>query len=245
MERRQLISPPASPAPHPYAELVREMTEEEYLALRDDIQRQGQLELVIFYQDHILDGRHRYRACRDLGISPVCEELLGTEAEVREFVISQNAHRRHLTATERKHLVALALVSDPSHSDRRIARLVGVAPNTVKAHRRALESTAQIAQLSSRKGRDGKSRLLPATVPAPEVKTDPTPADTHAKIKQVRELLPALCQAIRVMGAGEGKRCLTELDADFKAFGATYLPLKPKRSSHHTYGGSAGLPSGN
>ena len=206
MERRQLISSPASPAPHPYAELVREMTEEEYLALRDDIQRQGQLDPVIFYQDHILDGRHRYRACRDLGISPVCEELLGTEAEAKAFVISQNAHRRHLTATERKHLVTLALAADPGQSDRSIALSIGVAPNTVKAKRKLMESTAQIAQLPSRQGRDGKSRLLPATVPAPEVKTDPTPADTHAKIKQVRELLLALCQAPRVMGAAEGKR---------------------------------------
>ena len=134
MERRQLISPPASPAPHPYAELVREMTEEEYLALRDDIQRQGQLEPVIFYQDHILDGRHRYRACRDLGISPVCEELLGTEAEAGAFVISQNTHRRHLTASERKKLVASALVSDPSQSDRQIAPVQSVSPRIPSRH---------------------------------------------------------------------------------------------------------------
>ena len=39
------------------------------------------------------------------------------------------------------------------------------------------------------------------------------------------------------MGAGEGERCLMDLDAEFKAFGALYLPFKPQRSSHRTYGG--------
>jgi DNA-binding CsgD family transcriptional regulator len=156
-------------------------------------------------------------------------------------VISQNAHRRHLTTGERKQLVTLALSKDPTQSDRLIARSVGVAPNTVKAQRRSMESTAQIAQLASRKGRDGKTRPMPLAHTR-KVSIVATQPDTDAKIEQVRSLVLSLCQILRDMAPEEGEQCLIRLETEFKAFGALYLPLKPQRSSHRTYGGPVDLP---
>ena len=52
----------------------------------------------------LLDGRNRTRACKELGIVPKVEEFVGTEEEAAAFVESQNEHRRHLPAGEKKRL---------------------------------------------------------------------------------------------------------------------------------------------
>jgi hypothetical protein len=48
----------------------------------------------------IIDGRNRYRACRELGIEPERREWDGNGSLVA-FVISQNLHRRHLDSGQR------------------------------------------------------------------------------------------------------------------------------------------------
>jgi hypothetical protein len=81
--------------PHELASIFPEMGEEEYQALESDIATNGQLEPITLYEDRILDGRHRYRACQELGIEPTLREYEGTNPE--GYVLSLNLHRRHLS----------------------------------------------------------------------------------------------------------------------------------------------------
>src|SRR5262249_23590998 len=49
----------------------------EYEALKEDVRDHGQHVPVVTFQGQIIDGRNRYRACRDLGIKPMLQEWDG------------------------------------------------------------------------------------------------------------------------------------------------------------------------
>lgn len=61
-------------APHPLADLFPPMTDEEYQALKEDIARNGHQLPIVLYEGMVLDGCHRLRACKELGIEPEFEE---------------------------------------------------------------------------------------------------------------------------------------------------------------------------
>jgi len=82
-----------------------EMSDAAYGELREDIKRHGQLVPIVALPDsQIIDGKHRYKACQELGIPPLAELYEGPQDEkpLFEYVRSLNARRRHLTADELK-----------------------------------------------------------------------------------------------------------------------------------------------
>ena len=76
----------------------------DYAALKADIRTKGQNEPIWLYQGKILDGRHRYQACVELGIEPSFREYQGVDPV--GFVVSQNLHRRHLDVSQRAMIAA-------------------------------------------------------------------------------------------------------------------------------------------
>ena len=103
---------------HPITDIFPSMTNGEYAAFLADIQEYGQREPIFVYQGQIVDGRNRYRACLELGISPTVREYDGDEASLTAFVISLNLHRRHLNESQRA-LVAMRLENMPLGGDRK------------------------------------------------------------------------------------------------------------------------------
>lgn len=85
---------------HPACARLPAMTDEEYQLLKYDIRAHGLREPVCIYQEQILDGRHRYRACRELGIEPHLVEWDGPGSPIA-LVLSLNLHRRHLSTSQR------------------------------------------------------------------------------------------------------------------------------------------------
>src|SRR5262249_49169149 len=53
------------------------------------------------YENKILDGRNRARACHAIGIDPMRREFEGDYEAARAFVISENIKRRHLDESQR------------------------------------------------------------------------------------------------------------------------------------------------
>lgn len=84
---------------HPLAELIPGMTDAEFADLKADIAANGQREPITIYEGMVLDGRHRYRACEELGIESFQKLYEGSEPAA--FVISLNVKRRSLSAGQR------------------------------------------------------------------------------------------------------------------------------------------------
>jgi len=85
--------------PHDLAVILPEMTEAEYAGLRDDIRGHGIREPLWVTGDKILDGRHRWKVARELGIASVPVREYGGDPVA--LVASLNVHRRHLSVQQR------------------------------------------------------------------------------------------------------------------------------------------------
>ena len=150
---------------HPLADMFPLMEGEEFDSLVADIKANGQREPITLYQGKILDGRNRYRACLAAGMAP---RLCGHKDDCAyignpvAYVISKNIHRRHLTAENKRDLIAELLKAQPGKSNRQIAKSVKADDKTVGAVRAELEATAEIPQLEKTIGADGKMRARPA-----------------------------------------------------------------------------------
>ena len=94
---------------HDVASMFPPMTADEYAALVDDVRANGQRDPIWTYNGEVIDGRHRLRACEDLGIEPTTREWSG-EGSLVAFVLSLNLHRRSLTASQRAAIAAEAKI---------------------------------------------------------------------------------------------------------------------------------------
>src|SRR5262245_46222368 len=82
------------------------MSAEEFAALRASIRDNGYdaSQPITTYQGRILDGRHRHRVARELGIS--CPSMEYTGDNPVAFVVARNVHRRHLNVVQRAMVAA-------------------------------------------------------------------------------------------------------------------------------------------
>ena len=89
---------------------------EEFEKLVDDIKANGLLNPIVLYEGKILDGRNRYNACNSAGVEPNFIEYDGDSP--REYVLSLNLTRRHLTESQRA--LVSARLSNTKHGGNRI-----------------------------------------------------------------------------------------------------------------------------
>jgi len=84
---------------HPASNIFPMMDEESFSRLKADIDANGLIESIWLFDNKILDGRNRYKACGELGIEPTYKTYKGDSPA--SFVVSLNVERRHLTASQR------------------------------------------------------------------------------------------------------------------------------------------------
>jgi hypothetical protein len=109
------------------------------------------------------------------------------------YAISANIHRRHLTADQKRELIAKLIKAQPAKSNRQIAETAKASHHTVGAVRAELQSTGQVAQLEKTVGKDGKVRKQPAHK-APTAAAKPRPParpDTKAQCATALQLIDA------------------------------------------------------
>jgi hypothetical protein len=144
---------------HSLADKFPLMSDDEFFGLVRDIEKNGQRQEIDTWQGMILEGRHRAKACQQLGIEPRYRECrFESEAGALAYVISQNIHRRHLTPEQRRDVIATLLEANPEKSDRAIADDMKVDKNVVARVRKKMEATGAVAPVEKRTGKDGKAR---------------------------------------------------------------------------------------
>jgi N6-adenosine-specific RNA methylase IME4 len=84
---------------HPLANILPLIEGERFAALIADIAENGLHLPIVLFENAILDGRNRYRACCETGIEPHFKTYEGDDP--RGFVRSLNSDRRDLTASQR------------------------------------------------------------------------------------------------------------------------------------------------
>jgi len=81
-----------------------------------------------------------------------------SDVDKRQLVRALNIARRHLSAEDRRELIAGAIRDDPTASDRRIAVAIGVSPTTVGTVRSELERAGDVSELDTRTDTLGRSQ---------------------------------------------------------------------------------------
>lgn len=85
---------------HPLSAAFPAMSMLEQADLASDIQAHGLRSPIVLFDDQVLDGWHRYRACLSSGAAPRFVQFPEGEDPVA-FVRSQNYHRRHLSGSQK------------------------------------------------------------------------------------------------------------------------------------------------
>jgi hypothetical protein len=134
---------------HPAAEMFPRMPGDEFVALKQDIRANGLIEPIWLLDDQILDGRHRYYACQEVGVTPSFREYQGDDAAA--FVVSLNLKRRHLSESQRA-AVAVRLANMPRRVQGRIFNLRKFAQCQANLTARSGGHAASVSSLSPNRG---------------------------------------------------------------------------------------------
>lgn len=183
---------------HPFAMSFPKMGDEEYAALKADILQNGQQVPIVKKDDEILDGRHRYEICQELGIEPWIVEWEGTGSKVA-FIASMNLHRRHMTESQRGLIGALMRKSGnvSQHQDTdelgeksemsfaAAGAVMQVSDRTVKDAHLVLEKGTEREVEAIRQGKATVSRL------AKDIRAGKTPKERVAERKKKPSPNPA------------------------------------------------------
>ena len=100
---------------HPFTEYWPLLSGENFERFKADIAANGLRMPILTYQDQVLDGRNRERACEETGVPARYEDCgARSDEEALMLVVSLNEHRRHLSEEER--LFAAARLAQLVHS---------------------------------------------------------------------------------------------------------------------------------
>jgi ParB-like chromosome segregation protein Spo0J len=117
--------------PHPLAKIFPKFKKTELQTLSLDIQKNGLREPITIFEGKILDGVNRAAGAQLAGWAEIpCVKFEGDYEAARNFVISLNLNRRHLTDDQRAAIAAKLANMPPgrrSKQPRQLAELISVA----------------------------------------------------------------------------------------------------------------------
>jgi len=188
---------------HPLANLLPMFDGPQWTEFVASIKEKGQLEPIVTHDGMILDGRHRYRACVELGLPPAFVELQGDDP--LGFVIAKNVHRRQLSAKQRAALAAELAnlkVGKPKDTEKEIGQICPIRSVS-------LDEAAKLMNVCRRSVVSAKKRMhddpeAHAAVKAghkPPVRVTPTADEQAAGSRQIQQM--ALDRGISWANKGE------------------------------------------
>jgi hypothetical protein len=231
---------------HPACELIPPVSDAELDALGEDILKNGlSVPIAITPDGQLLDGRSRLDALakKDIRVSlehtrtgaylrvdndndddaRALERTLGDwgtvvviKTDPVAYVISANVHRRHLTAEQKRNLIAKLLKAEPAKSDRQIGKMVKADHKTVASVRTSNGEIPHKAERTEATGRKARGRKPTSIVkakdtekPAATTAAEPTPARKffaqriHAALARAQSGLKGMFDAAGEIGLTE------------------------------------------
>lgn len=187
-----------------------EMEAPDFRELVLDIKEHGLLEDIITLNGMILEGRHRFEACKAAGVKPSFDMYVGNNPLA--YVISKNLKRRHLNTGQRAMLaveIAKCQISDTGTKAnlKDAARQMNVSRDTAHKAKRIRNASLRLAK----KVKDGKISLSEA-----EEKISPRTRSTSETdiLDEGKQITPAEFQ--KAMDLLESK---IPADTDHKKYG--------------------------
>jgi ParB-like chromosome segregation protein Spo0J len=204
------------PRINPVAEIFPQMDGLEYEQFKDDLKKHGKLRMPIIVHPEdgsIIDGRQRYRACKELGIEPSFEKWDG-KGDLIDFVVGMNLARRHLSLDQKAVIAIEILPKYREEAKERQRNHGGTAPGRSKTLPQNLEGVfekqGEAAELVARMlgiSKDTVYKALKLWKEAPEL------------YKQVEAGKKTLNEALTEAKAKKGHNAaLEKLEKGFKAF---------------------------
>ena len=152
-EERFIISKDENIEIHPIALLLPEMDADGFDKFKEDISGNGVIEPIVLWQDKVLDGRHRYRAAKELGIDVDARHWEGGMDPV-EYVVSKNLLRRHLTKAQLAMCAAKAMeyhIEAAKERQRESGRFDGKEEDGTPKLKEAIQVRTKLAQPEEKK----------------------------------------------------------------------------------------------
>ena len=195
---------------HRLARKIPSMSDDEYRKLKDDIRKHGLVEPITLYEDKILDGTHRAKACKELGIEP--ETTVFDKGSPLAYVISKNVKRRHLSKSQ-KAMLALELLPEfereAKQRQRQAGKLAGKGERKVtekiqEPSREATADAARAADVNSRYISDAKHIQGHSSALADDVRSGKRTISQAKKIVKQQERQRQREAAVVTTPTGEG-----------------------------------------
>lgn len=246
---------------HPLSAAFPAMSADDFQALKDDIESNGQREPVIVLDGMVLDGWHRYRACTELGLK-VTQFTFPAGDDPVAFVLSHNLHRRHLTASQRAAAVVACSSWAPAHRpkkaetisafsrDRDMAKVAGTSDRTIRdakvAHKAGLTDAVKQGAMTAHEAAQ-VARGTPKPTAAPKrAQWDKTPEPTlQPVLDDAKEAIHILAEendrlndrlAVEAMDATEEEKTkaadtIATLRAELKTANAELVAVRAMRDT--------------
>ena len=193
---------------HELTEMFPLLEGEPFEELVADIREHGLQVSILTHEGQIVDGRNRYRACRQAGVEPRYYQWHGRGSLVA-YVIALNLHRRHLSASQLA-MVSLRVLpliqkeakqrsrqgkkTDPAvtgRSEELAGKIVGVSRCSVKAARNVQQNgVPQLAEAV----RDGRVSVSDAASIVKEPPAKQRQALSEVRKGQARNLKSAVAK---------------------------------------------------
>jgi N6-adenosine-specific RNA methylase IME4 len=210
---------------HPLAEIFPLIEGAEFDDLVADIAEHGLHEPIVVLDEHILDGRNRYRACLAAAVDPVFTPFRGDDPLA--FVISANLRRRHLSESQRAMVAAkLATLQDGQRADLVEGTPIGVAAELLNISERAIVRARAVQDHGAPELVRAVERGEVSVSAAADVATRPVEQQREIVARGEKEILEAAKQ-IRAERA-EARRGVRLQHIEQIARGNTPLPTDKK-----------------
>lgn len=154
------------------------LPDDELVELMVSIVDNGLRRPIVMFEDAILDGRNRWRACLRANVDPTYIEFTGTWDEALNLVEDENVRHRHLTPSQRAmiatDLARLRRGRPGSENAQNCAITQSAAADRLKVSRRSVQSAATIRDKGTPELADAvKAGTVPVSTAAELVNLSP------------------------------------------------------------------------